>query len=139
MGTRVRAERSTSRSGLHTRVSTYFSIRSDCSRSTVEVLDKVPARPTYVKGEAYEVHVETKPDSFLVVLDMRRNPGRKVRGDIAVYNPNGTVAFRALYRKLKVRLVECYIDQKLAYSIIKCIVDLIKLPVKRYGISKCKI
>ncbi len=138
MGTRVRIERTVSRSGQHMRLSTFLAITRDCSRATPQVLEKVPAKPTYAKGEAYEVLVEVPPDSLLVSLDMRRNPRRRVRGDIVVYDRAGTALLRAVYRKLKVRLLECRVDRDLAYAIVKCVVDSLKLPVKRYGLSRCE-
>lgn len=139
MGTKIRIEKSTSRRSLHARVSTYLAISRDCSKITPQVLDKVKARPTYAKGEAYDVLVKVPPETFLVVLDLRRNPNKKVKGDMAVYDSSNTVILRAVYRKLKIRAVECYIDQELAYSIVKCVANILKLPVKRYGLSRCKI
>ncbi|MEM2006628.1 MAG: hypothetical protein QXG17_01580 [Sulfolobales archaeon] len=138
METKVRVEKSVSRSGLHMRISTYFTISKDCIKVTSRVLDKAGVKPTYAKGEAYDALVEIPPGTFLVALDVRRNPRRKVRGDVTVYSSAGTVVFKAVYRKLKIRLIECHIDQSQAYSIIKCVVDLLKLPVKRYGLSRCK-
>lgn len=138
METRVRIEKSVSRSGLHMRISTYFTISRDCSKVPSRVLDKARTKPTYAKGEAYDALVEIPPEAFLVAIDLRRNPRKRVKGDIAVYSPTGTAVFRAVYRKLKIRIVECYIDLRQAYSMIKCIVDLLKLPVKRYGLSRCK-
>ncbi len=139
MGTRVRVERTVSRSGLHVRLSTFLVLTRDCSRVTPRILEKTPAKPTYAKGEAYEVLVEIPPDSFLVTLDVRRNPKRRVRGDISVYDHTGAVLFRTVYRKLKVRQVECRVDRALAYAIVKCVVELLKLPVKRYGLSRCEV
>lgn len=138
MGARVRIEKSTSRSGLHMRVSTYFAIRRDCARASSQVIEKTQTSPTYVRGEAYDLVVGIPPEAFLVYLDMRRNPRRRVKGDIVVYDSAGVTLFRAVYRKLKVRIIDCHIDQKLAYTIVKCAVDLLKLPVKRYGLSRCR-
>lgn len=134
----MRVEKSVSRSGLHMRVSTYFAIARDCSRASAQVVEKVQANPTYARGEAYELVVGIPPEAFLVSLDMRRNPKRRVKGDIVVYDPTGAILFRAVYRKLKIRITDCRTDQKLAYAIVKCVVDLVKLPVKRYGLSRCK-
>ncbi|MCX8184206.1 MAG: hypothetical protein RMI56_04925 [Sulfolobales archaeon] len=139
MATKVRTERSTSRRGLHVRIATYLAVGKDCSRITTRILDKIPVKPTYSKGEAYDVLIEIPPDGFLITLDMRRNPRKRVRGDILVYDSAGAILLRAVYRKLKVRLVECRLNQKLAYDIVKCVVDLLKLPVKRYGVSRCEI
>lgn len=138
MATRVRLERTVSRSGLHARLSTFLVVTRDCARATPRLLEKVPARPTYARGEAYEVVVEVPPGAFLVALDMRRNPRRRVRGDIVVYDHAGAVLLRAVYRKLKVRVVECRVDRALAHSIVKCVADSLKLPVKRYGFPGCK-
>ncbi|MCS7099797.1 MAG: hypothetical protein RMH84_06290 [Sulfolobales archaeon] len=139
MVARVRVERSTSRRGLHVRVATYLAIGRDCSRATTRVLEKIPVKPTYSKGEAFDALIEIPPDALLVAVDMRRNPRRKVRGDVYVYDSAGAVLARAVYRKLKVRLVECRLSQRTAYDVIKCVVDLLKIPVKKYGVSKCKI
>lgn len=138
MGARVRVEKSVSRSGLHMRVSTYFAVGRDCSRASAQVIEKTQVRPTYARGEAYELVVVVPPGALLVHLDMRRNPKRRVRGDIAVYGQTGEALLRAVYRKLKIRVTDCRVDQKLAHTIVKCVVDLLKLPVKRYGLSRCK-
>ncbi|MEM1623030.1 MAG: hypothetical protein QW780_05345 [Sulfolobales archaeon] len=138
MKTKVRIEKSISRSGLHMRISTYFTISKDCSKVASRVLNKAQAKPTYAKGEAYDVLIEIPPEAFLVTIDLRRNPRKMVRGEISVYGPAGTAVLRAVYRKLKIRIVECHIDAGQAYNMVKCIADLLKLPVKRYGLSRCK-
>ena len=138
MGLRIRVERSVSRRGLHMRIATYLAIGRGCVRVTPKVVEKIPARPTYVKGEAYELLVEVPQGSYAVQVDMKRNPRRRVRGDLTVYDATGTAVARAVYRKLKIKVLECHADQGLIYEIIRCAANTLGLPVKRYGVPRCE-
>lgn len=136
---RVRVEKSTSRSGLHMRVSTYLVVGRGCVRAVPTQTSKTPVNPTYAKGEAYEVLLEVAKDDYVVVVDLRRNPQKKVRGDIFVYGWDGSVLLRAVYRKLKIRVVECRVSRGLAEELVRCVYNVLKLPVKRYGVSRCEV
>jgi|GEM_PF-493877 hypothetical protein len=136
---KVRVEKSTSRSGLHTRISTYLIVGRGCVKTAPLQTSRVPTKPTYAKGEAHEVMLEVPSNYYVVAVDMRRNPRKMVRGDIVVYSWDGGVLLRAVYRKLKIRVVECYVDRRLAEELVRCVYSTLKLPVKRYGVSRCKI
>ena len=135
---RVRVERSFSRSGLHARYSTYLAIAGDCSRVVPRVVGRVPTRPTYAKGEAFEVVLEVPSGTYVVWVDLRRNPRKYVKGDLLVLGADGARLVRAVYRKLKVRVVECQVSRRLAELILTCTTSLLRIPVKRFGGSGCK-
>lgn len=136
---RVRVERSTSRSGLHVRISTYLVVSRGCVRVVPTETSKTPTNPTYARGEAYEVALKVAKDNYVIAVDMRRNPQKKVKGDIIVYSWDGNVLLRAVYRKLKIRVVECHVNESVAEELVRCVYNLLKLPVKRYGTSRCQI
>lgn len=138
MGLRVRVEKSVSRSGLHMRIATYFVVKSDCSRATPQIIERILIKPTYVKGEAYELLIEVPQESYVVQVDMTRNPRKRVRGNIIIYDTRGNIIARAVYRKLKIRIVEYYVDQRLAYGVVRCVANTLKLPVKKYGVPRRK-
>jgi len=135
---RVRVERSSSRSGLHARYSTYLAIGGDCSRVVAKVVERVPTRPTYVKGEAFEVLLEVPSGTYVVWVDFRRNPRKHVKGDIVIFGADGVQLVRAVYRKLKVRVVECRVSRRLAELVLTCSTSTLRVPVKRYGTAGCK-
>ena len=129
---KVCVESSKSRSGLHKRRVLYLVSSQNCSFKKVEILKKVKARPIYADGTAECHYVLMPKESYLVLLDFRMNPRSIIKGDIRVMDEEGALMGRAVYRKLKVRVVRAVSSKVL--DLIKCAFRKLKLPVKRYGI-----
>jgi len=131
---KVREENTRSRSGKHKRRCLFYVIDKSCSEVAPEILGKEPVKGLYVEGEARIVRVRVPPEAFIVSLDFRVNNRGMIRGDIVIYDSQGSVVARAVYRKLKVRVVETVSPEVL--TLLKCVFRKLKLPVKRYGIIR---
>ncbi len=128
----VYVENSKSRTGKHRRRRLYFIVRDGCRLEGLRPHRMVKSTPTYVDGFA-EVHdVRLAQGEFLVHADFRVNLRGHIRGDVTVYDSDGVQVCRAVYRKLKVRVVET-VDPGVI-ELIKCVFRKLKLPVKRYGV-----
>jgi len=89
-------------------------------------------KPVYVKGKAKKIIVNLSDNEYAVQVHLVRNIYGKVKGFIEVYDNNGSLLFRAVYRKLKLR--RSMGEIKYAW-IVKVVADKIKLPVKRYNLG----
>ena len=131
---KVFTEKSKSRTGLHQRRRLYFVINRECEEMNFKVVRRSGTKPLYVKGKAEEHQIVISNDSYVIQLDFRMNPRGRVVGDIMVYDSNGRCLGRAVYRKLKVRLVEGESTELI--NLIRCVFRKLKLPVKKYAVIK---
>jgi len=66
--------------------------------------DGVPVKPTYVKGSASLVEINgLKKGEFLVYVVIVRNLRNHLKGFVEVYDWEGRMVYRAVYRRLKMR------------------------------------
>jgi len=127
-------EKSRSRSGLHHRRVLFKVLSTKCEELKYVVVSAAEVKPTYAIGYAKKVKIRVPDDAIIMQLDFRKNIKGHILGDILIYDAYGRKLGRAVYRKLKVRLVE-YIAPNLL-ELIKCVFHKLKLPVKRYGVIK---
>lgn len=132
----LRVEKSRSRSNLHKRTSLYVVMSKNCDKIDYTVVERVSVRPAYAVGNA-ELHKVVIPeDSFAVQATFTLNPRNRVNGEILVLDPDGKQLSRAVYRKLKVRVVEG--GDPITLKLLKCLFDSLKLLVKRYSVIHSK-
>jgi len=132
---RVFTEKSKSRRGLHQRRRLYFVVNKACEELKFSITHKNTSKTMYAKGEAEEHYIIIPKDGYAVQLDFRVNPRGVIVGEVLIYNHEGVRIGRAVYRKLKVRLIE---GPSEVVEIIKCVFRKLKLPVKRYAVIKSK-
>ncbi|MEM2021096.1 MAG: hypothetical protein QXP80_02575 [Zestosphaera sp.] len=107
-------------------------MNKDCEKVDYSIVEKVSERPTYVVGSA-ELHRVVIPEgSFAVQATFTLNPQGRVSGEILILDSEGNLLSRAVYRKLKVRIMQG--GNSLTLKMLKCLFDSLKLLVKRYGI-----
>ncbi len=131
---KVFTEKSKSRKGLHQRRRLYFVIDSECREVDFKVVRRTSIKPLYAKGEAEEHQITIPRGSYVVQLDFRMNPKGRVVGDVLVYDSEGRCLGRAVYRKLKVRLVEGQSTEVI--NLIRRVFRRLRLPVKKYAVIK---
>ncbi len=128
----LKVERSRSKSNLHKRTTLYLVLNKDCERVSYEIVDKISVKPTYSVGSA-EVHRVLVPeDSFVIQASFTLNIKKRVSGELLIFDSNGKLLCRAVYRKLKVRVTQG--GDPLMMKLLKCLFDSLKLIVKRYTI-----
>ncbi len=127
-------EKSRSRSGLHHRRILFIVLSTECNELKYEVIGATEVKPTYAIGYARKIKIKVPDNAIVLQLDFRKNIKGHVLGDIVIYDAHGRRLGRAVYRKLKVRLIE-YVAPNLL-DVIKCVFHKLKLPVKRYGIPR---
>lgn len=128
----LRVERSRSRSSLHKRTSLYVVVSKNCDKIDYIVVEKIGVKPAYAVGNA-ELHKVVIPeDSFALQATFTLNPRNRVSGEVLVLDPDGKQLSRAVYKKLKVRVVEG--GDPLTLKLLKCLFDSLKLLVKRYSV-----
>ena len=134
MTVKVVDEKSKSKSGLHHRRRLFFVINSSCKELRYEVKEVREEKATYAKGYLKILTINTPDNAIIIQLDFRRNPRGIIKGDIYIFDCKGNKLGRAVYRKLKVRLIEYSTASVL--ELLKCVFRKLKLPVKKYGIIK---
>ena len=127
-------ERSRSRTGKHKRRCLYFVVDSSCNEIAPQIVSKEEAKGLYAEGESTVLIVRIPVNSFLITLDFRINQRGHIRGNFSVFDSEGNIIGKGVYRKLKVRVTEAVNEEVL--DIIKCVFRKLKLPVKRYGIIR---
>jgi len=97
-------ELSRSRTGKHAYRQLPLMVKPD---GTVERIAKVNAKRNvkslYSRGYAYEIYVDVPKDAYAVQLKMIKNLRNNVKGVIEVYDSEGRLRLRAVYRDGKVR------------------------------------
>ncbi len=124
-------ERSRSRRGKHAIVRKVFIVTRRGEVREVTGPRIGAARATYSKGEAYLVRVEPDENSLVVYVVLVRGLGGRVKGYFEVYNAEGRLLYRAVYRRLKIRYSKG--DPNYAWA-VKLVAEHLKLPVKRYNL-----
>jgi hypothetical protein len=89
-------------------------------------------KPIYAEGEARLVEISDLRDNEVAVyIHLVRNPRGRVKGYMEVYDRDGALVYRAVYRKLKLR----YSKGNPRYSwAVRIAAEHIRLPVKRYNL-----
>ncbi len=130
---KVRREKSSSCTGKHAIYENAFIVTKNQVKE-VEPYRKEKINPMYKKGEAYELYIKLQgqPEVYIAHVWFVRNLRKQVRGWIKVYDNEGTMRLKAVYRKLKIRRSKG--DKNLEW-VIKKIMDHLKLPVKRYNFN----
>ncbi len=128
----VRIEKSSSRSGRHAVYYNVFIVDKRCVIKQPKLVKQRRVKPIYRKGEALEAKAKLpeNPDEVLVKVRFVKNLMGKVKGEIEVYNSEGELVLKTVYRKLKVRRSRGDPEYRWA---IECLMDKLKLPVKRYN------
>ncbi len=128
-----RIEKSKSRSGKHAVRDLVLVVTGD--GKVVEPKLKVvqALKPTYSRGEAYLVKLDVKEGEYPVYIHLVRNLRGHVKGYIEVYNKEGELLYRAVYRKLKLRYSKG--DDMYAW-IVETVANHLNLPVKRANLKK---
>jgi len=99
--------------------------RVDCSSGEKGV-------KTYARGWSRICSVELDENEYAVQVHLVKNLYGHVKGYIEVYDHNGNMVFRAVYRKLKIR--RSHGHPRYAW-IVKRVAEELKLPVKRYNLG----
>lgn len=130
---RLYDELSKSRSGKHAFRQLALIVRSDGS---VERIEKPAIRrsikPLYARGSAYEIYVEIPEGSYAVQLKMVKNLRNKVKGVIEVYDRDGRLLLRAVYRDEKVRRSRG--DSSLEW-VVRRVLDYLNIPYRRVNMG----
>lgn len=125
-------ELSKSRSGKHAVRKLAFIVSKDGGVRKVDCSNGEEGVKTYAKGWSRVCNVELKENEYAVQIHLVRNLYGHVKGYIEVYDHNGNMVFRAVYRKLKIRRSHGH----LRYAwIVKRVAEGLKLPVKRYNLG----
>lgn len=131
---RVFAEKSRSRSGYHQLRRMFMVVDNTCKELDFKIVSREKVKPLYSRGDAEEITIEAPENGYILQLMFVLGMKKKVKGEILVFDANGELLGRAVYRKLKVRLVD-YLSPSLI-DIIKCAFTKLKLPVKKYAIIR---
>jgi hypothetical protein len=129
---RVRLEKSRSRTGKH--AARALALLVSPEGRVVEPRPRMtsPVKPLYRRGEAYEAYYQVPEGWFLVYVWLVRNLRGHVKGYIEVYDSEGRMVYRAVYRRLKLRRSSG--DPSYAW-IVRRVADYLKLPVKNTNLG----
>ncbi len=131
---KLHVERSKSSSGKHAFRSFYVVVDGKCDKLEVMPKNSRKVKTLYVIGEASEHDVEVPKGYFAVQLKFIKCLRGRVKGEILVFDSSGALLCRAIYRKLKVRVLGCR-DNALV-NVLICICSQLKIPVKKYAFIK---
>ena len=124
-------EKSKSRRGIHAIVRKVFIVSRDGRVVEVTGPRVGPAEKTYSRGEAYRVRVKPGKDELVVYVVLVRGLRGRVKGYFEVYDGEGRLLYRAVYRKLKVRYSKG--DPEYAWA-VRLVAEKLRIPVKRYNL-----
>ncbi len=124
-------EKSKSRRGKHVIVRKVFIVSRHGEVREVSGPRLGAAEKTYSRGEAYRVRVEPGNNEVVVYAVLVRGLRNRVKGYFEVYDKDGVLLYRAVYRRLKLRYSKG--DPNYAWA-VKLVVEHLKLPVKRYNL-----
>lgn len=125
-------ELSKSRTGKHAVRRLILIVSKHKGVRKAECSDVKNSNKVYSRGWARECYVELGEDEYAVQVFLVKNLYGRVKGVLEVYRNDGTMVFRAVYRRLKLR--RSIGDPRYAW-IIKVVADYLKLPVKRYNLG----
>ncbi len=125
-------ELSKSRTGKHAVRKLAFIVSKDGSIRRVECKEWLDAPKTYTRGWSRACSVELGENEYAVQVHLVKNLYGHVKGYILVYDREGNVVFRAVYRRLKLR--RSFGHPRYAW-IVKRVAEELKLPVKRYNLG----
>ena len=124
----LREEKSKSRRGKH--AVRYIALIVD-SKGNIRIPKpsrREPAKPTYSRGFAETLYVNLSEGEYAVQVRLVKNLKGHVKGWIEVYDSDGRMVYRAVYRKLKLR----YSKGDATYAwIVERVAEHLKLPIKR--------
>ena len=129
----LRVEKSKSRTGKHAVRDLALIVSSDGSVREARPRARYPVKPVYSRGEAYLLHVNVGPGEYAVQVHLVRNLRGHVKGYIEVYGEDGSLLYRAVYRKLKLRYSKG--DDRYAW-VVEAVAKHLNLPVKRANLHK---
>jgi len=129
---RLRIEKSRSRSGKHAARSLALLVSEN--GEVVEARPRLanPAEPLYRVGEAREAFFTVPDGWYLVYVWLVKNLRGHISGYIEVYDREGRLLYRAVYRRLKLRRSRG--DPRYAW-IVRRVADHLRLPVKRTNLG----
>ncbi len=113
----------------------YVIIDLNCNVLDVQPRNTRGIKPMYSRGEAYESYVDVPANYMVVQMSFIRGLRGRVKGEFMVLDSKGNLLCRALYRKLKLRLIGCSEADKYL-KVVKCVTSSLKIPVKRYSVIK---
>jgi len=129
---RVRIEKSRSRTGKHAvrALALLVSEKGDIVEPKPRLTS--PASPLYREGNAQDAFYAVPRGWYLVHVWLVRNLRGHIHGFIDIYDSDGRLLYRAVYRKLKLRYSKG--DPTYAW-IIRRVAEHLRLPVKRYNLG----
>ncbi len=129
---RVKLEKSRSRSGKHAvrALALLVSEKGDVMEPRPRMTNR--AKPLYRKGEAYEAFYNVPDGWYLVYVWLVRNLRGHIKGYIEVYDGEGRLLYRAVYRRLKLR--RSMGDPRYAW-VVRRVAEYLKLPIKRVNLG----
>ena len=125
-------ELSKSRSGRHAIRKLILVVSKHKGVRKAECIETEDADKVYSRGWARKCTIELSEDEYAVQVFLVKNLYGHVKGVIEVYRNDGTMVFRAVYRRLKLR--RSMGDPKYAW-IVRTVADYLRLPVKRYNLG----
>ncbi len=128
----VRIEQSKSRTGKHAVRSLALLVSEKGDIVEPRPRMTTPARPLYARGKAFEAYFHVPEGWFLAYVWLVKNLRGHVKGFIEVYDPSGRLVYRAVYRKLKLRMSRG--DPSYAW-IVRRVADYLRLPVKNTNLG----
>jgi len=128
----LRIERSRSRSGKHAvrSLALLVSPRGEVVEARPRSAERL--RPLYSVGEAFQAYYAVPEGWLLVYVYLVRNLRGHVKGYIEVYDRDGRLLYRAVYRRLKLR--RSIGDPSYAWA-VRRVAEHLKLPVKRTNLG----
>ena len=129
---RIRIEKSRSRTGKHAvrSLALLVSPEGEVAEPKPRIVNKV--KPLYRVGEAYESYYTVPPGWFLVHVWLVKNLRGHVKGYIEVFDSDGRLVYRAVYRRLKLRRSTG--DPSYAW-IVRRVAEHLGLPVKNTNLG----
>ncbi|MEM0340148.1 MAG: hypothetical protein QXN05_04525 [Acidilobaceae archaeon] len=136
MSVKLIVESSRSRTGKHIEKKMAFVVSKDSVKAFDEsfCIETELVKPVYSKGRACVISVEVSPESYAVQLRLVRNLYGRVKGYINVYDERGTLLYKAVIRKLKVRPS---LGDYRYHWVVERVIEYLKLNkvLKRYKLS----
>jgi len=128
----LREEKSKSRRGKHAVRCIALIVDSKGTVKIPKPNRREPAKPTYSRGSAETLYVNLSEGEYGVQVCLVKNLKGRVKGWIEVYDSDGRLVYRAVYRKLKLR----YSKGDATYAwIAKRVTEHLKLPIKRLNLK----